>query len=48
MNVELINNERKAKKPESWQVGARRVCLMRGLAAKSYAMFEFSSFELLD
>ena len=31
MIVELINNERKAKKPESWQVGARRVRLMRGL-----------------
>jgi len=31
MNVELINNERKAKKPEKWEDQARRVRLMRGL-----------------
>ena len=31
-DVELINNERRAKKPERWQDQARRVRLMRGLA----------------
>ena len=35
MNVELINNERKGKKPESWLAQARRVRLMRGLGKPS-------------
>ena len=35
MNVDLLNNERGDKKPETWQAGARRVRLMRGLALPS-------------
>jgi len=29
VNVDLLNNERRAKKPERWQALARRVRLMR-------------------